>query len=57
MISDIGRSTFGAVTRIGTIDLARNLIKKIDYQMFYQLNYVEVSMHTIMYVVKKCSNY
>ena len=42
-IVDVGRGTFGSVTRIGTIDLARNKIKKIDYQMFSQLNYVEVS--------------
>lgn len=40
-ISEIGRGTFNSVTRIGTIDLARNLLKKIDYQMFFQLNYVE----------------
>lgn len=43
ILSDIGRGTFGAMTRIGTIDLARNKITKIDYQMFAQLNYVEVS--------------
>lgn len=42
MISDVGRGTFGSVTRIGTIDLARNRIKKVDFQMFFQLNYVEV---------------
>lgn len=41
-ISDVGRGTFGSVTRIGTIDLGRNKIKKIDYQMFFQLNYVEL---------------
>ena len=41
-ISDIGRATFGSITRIGTIDLARNEITKIDYQMFAQLNYIEV---------------
>jgi hypothetical protein len=52
MISDIGRSTFGAVTRIGTIDLARNLLKKIDYQMFYQLNYVEVSIQILARTTK-----
>lgn len=42
LISEVGRGTFSAVTRIGTIDLARNQIKKVDYQMFSQLNYVEV---------------
>lgn len=42
LIADVGRGTFGSVTRIGTIDLARNFIEKIDYQMFYQLNFVEV---------------
>lgn len=41
-ITEIGRGTFGSITRIGTIDLARNQIKKIDYQMFALLNYVEV---------------
>lgn len=41
-ISDIGRGTFGAITRIGTINLARNVIPKVDYQMFAQLNYIEV---------------
>jgi hypothetical protein len=30
------------VTRVGTVDLARNFIKKIDFQMFNQLQYVEV---------------
>lgn len=43
-ISDIGRGTFGAITRIGTINLARNAIPKVDYQMFAQLNYIEVSI-------------
>lgn len=43
-LSDIGRGTFGAMTRIGTIDLARNMISKIDFQMFAQLNYVEVNI-------------
>jgi len=41
-ISSVGRGTFGSVSRIGTIDLARNKIAKIDYQMFFQLNFVEV---------------
>lgn len=44
MISDVGRGTFSAITRIGTIDLARNQIKKVDFQMFSQLNYVEVNV-------------
>lgn len=47
-LSDIGRGTFGAMTRIGTIDLGRNLITKIDYQMFAQLNYVEVRYSRIL---------
>lgn len=42
-ITDVGRGTFGSITRIGTIDLARNQLKKIEYQMFAQLNYVEVN--------------
>lgn len=42
-ISDVARGTFGTLTRVGTIDLARNLLTKVDYQMFYQLNYLEVS--------------
>lgn len=41
-INDVGRGTFGPVTRIGTIDLARNFIKKIDFQMFNQLQLAEV---------------
>lgn len=44
LISDIGRGTFSSITRIGTIDLARNFIKKIDYQMFFQLNFIEVKL-------------
>lgn len=43
-ISDIGRGTFSAVTRIGTVDLARNNITKVDYQMFQQVKYAEVSV-------------
>lgn len=42
-ISQIGRGTFGTLKRIGTIDLARNQIRKIDYQMFFDLNFIEVS--------------
>lgn len=41
-IDDVGRGTFGSITRIGTIDLARNFIKKIDFQMFNQLQFAEV---------------
>lgn len=41
-INDVGRGTFSTMTRIGTVDLARNQIKKIDFQMFYQLQYAEV---------------
>lgn len=42
LISDVGRGTFGGITRVGTIDLARNKLKKVDYQMFQQLQYCEV---------------
>lgn len=49
IISDIGRGTFAAINRIGTIDLARNQIKKLDYQMFAQLNYIEVCAHARHY--------
>lgn len=41
-INEIGRGTFNSINRIGTIDLARNRIKKIDFQMFNQLQYAEV---------------
>lgn len=41
-ITEVGRGTFGSLKRIGTIDLARNFLKKIDYQMFYDLNYIDV---------------
>lgn len=41
LIGEIGRGTFGAVSRIGTIDLARNRLTKIDFQMFYELNLCE----------------
>lgn len=43
LIADVGRGTFGSVPKIGTIDLARNFIKKIDYQMFDDLKFIEVS--------------
>lgn len=42
-ITDVGRGTFDSLGRIGTIDLARNRIKRIDFQMFNRLQYVEVS--------------
>lgn len=42
VLGDVGRGTFGSLKRIGTIDLARNQIKKIDFQMFYDLNFIEV---------------
>ena len=54
-ISDIGRGTFGAVTRIGTIDLARNLLQKIDFQMFHELNlceHIDVSDNQITRIEK-----
>lgn len=43
-ISQVDRGTFSSMTRIGTIDLARNRLKIIDYQMFSGQNYVEVCM-------------
>ena len=51
-ITDVGRGTFGSVTRVGTVDLARNFIKKIDFQMFNQLQYVEVpnSVHLFLFL-------
>lgn len=49
-IADVGRGTFGSVTRVGTVDLARNFIKKIDFQMFHQLQYVEVP-HSVLLVL------
>lgn len=48
LIADVGRGTFSAITRIGTIDLARNELQKIDYQMFAQLNYIEVSVNFLI---------
>ncbi|CAG7828903.1 unnamed protein product [Allacma fusca] len=37
-IADVGRGAFGSIrNRIGTIDLARNRLKVIDYQMFHEL--------------------
>lgn len=52
-ITEVGRGTFGSVTRVGTVDLARNFIKKIDFQMFNQLQYVEVpnSVHISLFFV------
>lgn len=52
-ISNVGRGTFDSVSRIGTIDLARNKIKKIDYQMFHKLQYVEVRYAFIYYLVSQ----
>lgn len=49
-ISDIGRGTFGSLKRIGTIDLARNKLKKIDYQMFFDLNFIEVKKNISLLV-------
>lgn len=42
LIADVGRGTFGGLPKVGTIDLARNFIKKIDYQMFDDLKFIEV---------------
>lgn len=47
-ISEVGRDTFGAISRIGIIDLARNKINKIDYQMFSKLQYAEVSCRRLI---------
>lgn len=44
-ISQVERGTFSSMTRIGTIDLARNRMKIIDYQMFSGQNYVEVGIY------------
>lgn len=41
-IAEVGRGAFAAVTRIGTVDLARNNITKVDFQMFQQVKYAEV---------------
>lgn len=54
-ISQVDRGTFSSMTRIGTIDLARNQMKIIDYQMFSGQNYVEVcitikTLHSIIYI-------
>lgn len=37
--------TFASVTRIGTVDLARNQITAVHYQMFQQSKYAEVRIH------------
>lgn len=55
-ITDVGRGTFGAITRVGTIDLARNQLKKIDYQMFHQLQYVEVRKNVILVTLYRLNN-
>jgi len=52
VLTDIGRGTFGSIARIGTIDLARNQLKKVEYQMFTQMNYVEVSFKNHKYFNK-----
>lgn len=49
-ISQIDRGTFSSMTRIGTIDLARNRIKIIDYQMFSGQNYVEVCVYFSIFI-------
>ena len=54
-ISDIGRGTFGAVSRIGTIALARNRLTKIDFQMFHELNlceHIDVAENSITSIEK-----
>jgi hypothetical protein len=50
-IFDVGRGTFGTMTRIGTIDLSKNMIKKIDYEMFSQLHYAEVDFYFIQFIL------
>lgn len=52
-ISQVDRGTFSSMTRIGTIDLARNRMKIIDYQMFSGQNYVEVCIDMIDVFIKK----
>jgi hypothetical protein len=34
MIEEVGRGAFTSLARIGTIDLARNKLTKVDFQMF-----------------------
>jgi len=46
-IAKVDRGTFASMTRIGTIDLARNRMQIIDYQMFSGQNYVEVCLWNI----------
>lgn len=48
LISDVGRGSFSGVPKIGTIDLARNFIKKIDYQMFDDLKFIEVGKSSVI---------
>lgn len=48
-ISQVERGTFSSMTRIGTIDLARNRMQIIDYQMFAGQNYVEVCTYLLVF--------
>ena len=34
-------TSFYPLTRIGTIDLARNLLPKVDFQMFADLRFID----------------
>lgn len=40
-IGDVGRGAFNSLQRIKTIDLARNQLKMVDYQMFMKLPFAE----------------
>lgn len=51
LIGDIARGTFSGVPKVGTIDLARNFIKKIDYQMFDDLKFIEVGWADLQFTV------
>lgn len=55
-ISQVERGTFSSMTRIGTIDLARNRLKIIDYQMFSGQNYVEVCIYIFLITIKAYSS-
>lgn len=52
-ITQVERGTFDTISRIGVIDLSGNKITKIDFQMFNELRYVEVStlFHSLPCVV------
>lgn len=53
-ISHVERGTFDTISRIGWVDLSGNKIAKIDYQMFSDLRYVEVSRPSSSRVLTVC---